>query len=418
VIGALTIVDDQPRYGISHRDLTAMEALSDTIVEQLHATVVRAQQQRSERMIQSMSLFNNGEGSMRNWWLSQDDAREHNKGRMHHAQSLRGVARSTSRSDRADVQFGRQKTPPQRPEMVSDVSSGNDSQSPAPVAATKSKQATLPKPRGFSDAKDSPPPEHLARHQRHGPEDVFDRATSISAAYDRAANLMREAMSVEGVVIINLDLAAGHMEHFPSSSEADDSTNSGEDAQGCDVYGSSVRNSAVHDGRVGFVNGFRIRPKQLQRIIRRYSQGVVLQLDPDGTFQNTSSDDSEHSGNNDDRERQHRRVKQDMQTLGLIVPSICSAALYPLWDNSNGQWRSCIFSWSTSMERILDANQDLSYMQSFGHSLMSELSRLEALAADYAKSTFISSISHELRSPLHGILAVCIISRRKRSTPV
>ncbi|KAI4679895.1 hypothetical protein J4E81_010300 [Alternaria sp. BMP 2799] len=35
---------------------------------------------------------------------------------------------------------------------------------------------------------------------------------------------------------------------------------------------------------------------------------------------------------------------------------------------------------------------------------MRELSRLDAAALDQAKSTFISSISHELRSPLHGIL--------------
>ena len=36
---------------------------------------------------------------------------------------------------------------------------------------------------------------------------------------------------------------------------------------------------------------------------------------------------------------------------------------------------------------------------------MAELSRLETLAADKAKGTFISSVSHELRSPLHGVLA-------------
>ena len=36
---------------------------------------------------------------------------------------------------------------------------------------------------------------------------------------------------------------------------------------------------------------------------------------------------------------------------------------------------------------------------------MSEKSRLDALSADRAKADFISSVSHELRSPLHGILA-------------
>lgn len=35
---------------------------------------------------------------------------------------------------------------------------------------------------------------------------------------------------------------------------------------------------------------------------------------------------------------------------------------------------------------------------------MSEIGRIETLRSDKAKTDFISSISHELRSPLHGIL--------------
>ena len=36
---------------------------------------------------------------------------------------------------------------------------------------------------------------------------------------------------------------------------------------------------------------------------------------------------------------------------------------------------------------------------------MSEKSRLDVMATDREKLDFISSVSHELRSPLHGILA-------------
>lgn len=36
---------------------------------------------------------------------------------------------------------------------------------------------------------------------------------------------------------------------------------------------------------------------------------------------------------------------------------------------------------------------------------MTEVSRLETIQADQQKSDFIGSISHELQSPLHGILA-------------
>ena len=54
--------------------------------------------------------------------------------------------------------------------------------------------------------------------------------------------------------------------------------------------------------------------------------------------------------------------------------------------------------------RILSHELELSYLAAFGNSIMTEVHRLDAKRADTAKSKFISSVSHELRSPLHGIL--------------
>ena len=53
---------------------------------------------------------------------------------------------------------------------------------------------------------------------------------------------------------------------------------------------------------------------------------------------------------------------------------------------------------------MLSPTVDLAYFKIFGNSIMRELSRLDAMASHQAKTTFIASISHELRSPLHGIL--------------
>ncbi|KAJ4351029.1 hypothetical protein N0V95_004200 [Ascochyta clinopodiicola] len=54
--------------------------------------------------------------------------------------------------------------------------------------------------------------------------------------------------------------------------------------------------------------------------------------------------------------------------------------------------------------RLLSASVDLAYFTIFSHSIMRELSRLDAVALNQQKTTFVASISHELRSPLHGIL--------------
>ncbi len=56
--------------------------------------------------------------------------------------------------------------------------------------------------------------------------------------------------------------------------------------------------------------------------------------------------------------------------------------------------------------RVFTSEQELSYLAAFSNSAMAEVARLDTKLADAAKADFISSISHELRSPLHGILGM------------
>lgn len=81
VIGSYTLLDDKPRFGISAHELTYLEDMADTVIDHLEATIVRAQRQRSERLIQGLALFNNGLDSLRHWWLQQDDRRLNKAGR-------------------------------------------------------------------------------------------------------------------------------------------------------------------------------------------------------------------------------------------------------------------------------------------------------------------------------------------------
>ena len=77
----------------------------------------------------------------------------------------------------------------------------------------------------------------------------------------------------------------------------------------------------------------------------------------------------------------------------------------PLWDAGQSRWFSGCFCWTTSVHQIFSKETELSFLRAFGNSVMAEVSRLATLAADQQKSDFLGSISHELRSPLHGILA-------------
>ncbi|KAI9650025.1 hypothetical protein NHQ30_000038 [Ciborinia camelliae] len=73
-------------------------------------------------------------------------------------------------------------------------------------------------------------------------------------------------------------------------------------------------------------------------------------------------------------------------------------------NNILSQWFAGSFAWTERPFRIMTA-EDLTYLTAFGNCIMAEKSRLDAELADRAKSDFISVVSHELRSPLHGVLA-------------
>ena len=107
VIGSYTIIDDKPRYGVSTNEMAFMEDMADTVTEHLNATVMRSQRQRSERLIQGLGLFNKGQDSLREWWLSQETSRLRKGGRhqVNAAMSLQ------SRQDRADEEFGAHEEP-------------------------------------------------------------------------------------------------------------------------------------------------------------------------------------------------------------------------------------------------------------------------------------------------------------------
>ena len=70
----------------------------------------------------------------------------------------------------------------------------------------------------------------------------------------------------------------------------------------------------------------------------------------------------------------------------------------------DSEWFAGSLAWTRDPSRILQS-EDVTFLAAFGSCIMAEKSKMDALAADRAKSDFISSVSHELRSPLHGILA-------------
>lgn len=90
--------------------------------------------------------------------------------------------------------------------------------------------------------------------------------------------------------------------------------------------------------------------------------------------------------------------------LSQQLPDARYVLFYPLWDWSKSRWLAGTLVWTNGCHRPL-GTEELHYFKAFGDSIISEVSRLHWTASENSKFDFVTSISHELRSPLHGILA-------------
>lgn len=127
---------------------------------------------------------------------------------------------------------------------------------------------------------------------------------------------------------------------------------------------------------------------------------------PDGHVFDIEGRHSEKSvtAANDTNSLDSKPTQQITHRLSRQIPDAKYVLFYPLWDWSKSRWLAGTLVWVTGCHRPLGTDE-LHYFKAFGDSIISEVSRLHWTANENSKFDFVTSISHELRSPLHGILA-------------
>jgi signal transduction histidine kinase/GAF domain-containing protein len=277
-----------------------------------------------------------------------------------------------------------------------------------------------------------------------------DRESDASRIFQRAARIMRQSTHADGVVFFDSSAASlsTHASPMSSSASSDESqyssTTAGSttaskkrrrdkgaliaangtvdadanlspaESKPCPIAGLSLRTGCTAINEADFV----FTEASMERYINRYPQGKYFNFDSDGSGFNSSDErseksDPEHSEhadkitplpNNASRYRKKRDSRFIPTELIKVLPNIRSLIFLPLWDASSERWTAGGFIWTAAAGRLLNPDHELPYLKAFGNSITSELVRYNAQKSDRAKTTFIASISHELRSPLHGIL--------------
>ncbi|KAI7554397.1 hypothetical protein KC331_g574 [Hortaea werneckii] len=475
VLGALSIMDDRPRYGVSAAELLFLEDSADTIYEHLHTSFIRSQQERSEGFIQALGLFNCQKSSLRDWWIGRDNDRIRKRGRYH----VEVEASPQDQQDRADNEFGKQEnagfsvaSERRQRRTHSEVREDPvDGVIPTNPTSESNANASTARIRQGVAGKDFTPSNKSAQHQaefvgetisetgaqsrprakraaasaeknKKRPE-TFDLAKAIESTYARASNLVREAIHGEGAVFADAKAASAALRNrrgtktglVPSSGEAN-SSDAGRDStlqNLSDPYLDSGANSMSEGDKSDSLGPKRIctwqncKHTNEHSLSRGHDQTDFLSkfnLADSGAIY-SSSGDSDVAASEDASDgpklpassARRTPVSRDAKRLGEIMVGARTIAFYPIWDDASELFSSALFVWSNTPLRYFDQSVEMNYLAAFGHSLTAELSRLNSLASEKAKGSFISSISHELRSPLHGVLAGAELLQESDLTP-
>ncbi|KAI0546416.1 hypothetical protein F4679DRAFT_587595 [Xylaria curta] len=428
-IGVFVVYCSQPKTEIEPRLITFLRDMSVTVTGHLQMKQTRTALRRSERMVRGLGSFVEGAAGMSFNPASTNTESFQNEG-----------FEGTLNSAQQDIQRLKREQELQSPYIAQFqplLPFGLPSSSPADFLRKPKSSA----PSQQQESQELVSPFFLDASIRNVETsgsidaDEDEQISSAKSLFSRAANIIRESIEVEGVMFIDASVssfgglvdAGNHSNSASTYSSSEESliSNLGDNRDDfCDILGYSTTSSSSLDGNTGSPFQAQVPEKFLKTLLRRHPQGKIYHFSEDGLV-STSGDSSgneaaaSHLGPDiitpsksaaSDKvgERKHS-AKWPRQNEGAsllkILPGARSIVLIPLWDYKKERWYAGGIVWTCTPSRVFTKQGELSYLRAFGMSILAELARLEVQIYDKAKSDVLGSLSHELRSPLHGVVA-------------
>lgn len=448
VIGTYCVVDNKPRDGLSKKGLGILNEISSAIMNHLELVQMQQNLQRAGRMVNGLNLFVEGKGAPQEFGRNEANNLISLQARppMHQTGSARTL---TTTSDKQESAQNSTDSMANTAIVSNHNLSDNAAQTTRSASSASATDFTTHSP-FFSGPR---------TRERKLSSDSIATIQEISSGaikhlFSRASYTIRKALDLDGVMFIDAyvrDIAvdpatAAPASPFPDSLRSQGMSNipSNERKEWFDVKSEEKSSIRFIDDPVasqksvattlqaphlsssellGYsahkasnsADGLLSRriplPKStLRGLLGKYRHGHIFDFDEDGSLVQTldkpwngetSDFGVDGSGN---LNNEHEKEKLWTRQLLDVCPGARSIIFLALWDPQRDQWFAGSLAWSNNPTRTLES-ADIGYLAAFGSCIMSEKSRLDALTADRAKSDFISSVSHELRSPLHGILA-------------
>lgn len=412
-IGVLCVFDDKPRASLDTDELQFMREVSETIMSYLDSRRVNDSYLRSERMVLGLGNFIQGKDQPTNWW---PEPKSH-ANRQPQADDI--VSPKIERVD-GILEVRDAAEDPIRP-GINPTDPAGQAASSTKVESSESVETT-----GTNNASNA----SAALVDPHKAE--------VDKIFNKAANIIRESLDVDGAFFLDASVGSwgglvgpnhqrsgNETEDYPTSSSEDSSSGQSKDPnedEPCKIFALSTMKRPVfcEDDPTEQTS---LTEKFLKKLLRRYPNGKIFSFDESGGWYSgeSSGEDNDQPSPGTDPESEAREDhlpprpsknsaspysrRNEAKTIGQLFPGARSVAMVPLWDPYRDRWYSGGFIWSTTPSRIITKQADLPYLRAFGMITMAEVTRLDVVIADKAKTDILGSLSHELRSPLHGVVA-------------
>ncbi|KAL4861271.1 hypothetical protein BDV12DRAFT_71190 [Aspergillus spectabilis] len=457
-IGSYCIFDTQTRPGgLDEASIEFMKDMAETVMEYLEMIQSKHQNNQAKKMIFGLGSFVEGGSTLRDSW-GEADAQHAATG-----QSGKRVEGQLNKKQQ-DLQARDHPSPQQLPFRPSKRAYSHAIEI---IKTPELETPDLETPDLNAELADHTPLKQEQMHQeskedQEKKDDHKGRATFRSSASDetirddnsppafqkifsRAANLIRESIEVEGVAFLDARVDSfGGLVGFEleksreawardETASSSDSTDSGSDEESavpsqvdekakslaCRTLGSSTSlSSTINDETRAdskLDHDYGVRESVLRVMLDRYPHGKIFTCDEHGSLtdeSNAGSVTSTSSESSDSKPKTRRRKPNHRHDIGdvlKVLEGARSILFLPVWDSHKSRWLSGLLAWTRSPERVFTPENELAYLRAFSNSVTAEVHRLDVEMAEKAKSNLVSNISHELRSPLHGILGTADI---------
>ncbi|KAF5022555.1 hypothetical protein F66182_5388 [Fusarium sp. NRRL 66182] len=417
-IGVLCILDNKPRATFDEVSMQIMRDISASILDQLELARSGDGRRPGERMVRGLGSYVEGKTTMSGWQSSFTHAFATDSG--NEEGSLNKIQQQfQNQQEHAAAEMEQNSTPD-----TFILESPSENRPSSPFHQTNKTSHPL------TPGEDS-------------------RQDQLSRIFSKAANILRESIEVEGVLFLDAGIGsfAGRVRsgslrresqaqdrsvssssssssdraHFSSPKGSGGSHGSGAT---CPVLGFSTSISSSINGEAPAGRSRGVPERQLQKLLRRYPRGKIFNFDDQGEMVSSdpSSEDSAtaafqaqkaqnlQNDQADDRRKPCRRARDPFSrrnegmAIRDIFPGARSVAFVPLWDSHRQRWFSGCFVYTMTPTRLFSVQGELSYLSAFSTVIMADVAMMESSIVSIATSSLLSSLSHELRSPLHGIV--------------